>query len=271
ILFTFQIYGDFSGYSDIAIGTAKLFGIKLMRNFNVPYFSRDIAEFWRRWHISLTTWFRDYVYIPLGGSRPNIPETIRLKSDKALEARYTKWIAVRNTFVIFLLSGFWHGANWTFVLWGAYHALLFVPLLLLNKNRRYRDTVATITLPDGTIKTKWLPSLKEAGQMLLTFAMAVFGWIIFRAQDISQFGEVISTICSDSLLSVPWLMNRQYYIPLLINIAILLIVEWLNRTKEHSLKVLPNNPIARILIYYGIFLLIFFFTGKNETFIYFQF
>lgn len=271
VLFTFQIYGDFSGYSDIAIGTAKLFGIKLMRNFNVPYFSRDIAEFWRRWHISLTTWFRDYVYIPLGGSRPNIPETIRLKGDKALEARYTKWIAVRNTFIIFLLSGFWHGANWTFVLWGAYHALLFVPLLLLNKNRRYRDTVATITLPDGTIKTKLLPSFKETGQMLLTFALAVFGWIIFRAQDISQFGEVISTICSDSLLSVPWLMNRQYYIPLLINIAILLIVEWLNRTKEHSLKVLPNNPIARILIYYGIFLLIFFFTGKNETFIYFQF
>ena len=192
ILLTFQIYGDFSGYSDIAIGTAKLFGIKLMRNFNVPYFSRDIAEFWRRWHISLTTWFRDYVYIPLGGSRPNIPEAIRLKGDKAIEARYTKWIAVRNTFIIFLLSGFWHGANWTFVLWGAYHALLFVPLLLLNKNRRYRDTVATITLPDGTIKAKWLPSLKETGQMLLTFALAVFGWIIFRAQDISQFGEVIN-------------------------------------------------------------------------------
>ena len=120
-------------------------------------------------------------------------------------------------------------------------------------------------------KAKLLPSLKETGRMLLTFALAVFGWIIFRAQDTSQFGEVISTVCSDSLLSVPWLMNRQYYIPLLINIAILLIVEWLNRTKEHGLKVLPNNPIARILIYYGIFLLIFFFTGKNETFIYFQF
>ena len=270
VLFTFQIYGDFSGYSDIAIGTAKLFGIKLMRNFNVPYFSRDIAEFWRRWHISLTTWFRDYVYIPLGGSRPALPARLEVKGER-LKARYTKCIAVRNTFIIFLLSGFWHGANWTFVLWGAYHALLFVPLLLMNKNRRYRDTVATITLPDGTIKTQWLPSLKEAGQMLLTFALAVFGWIIFRAQDISQFGEVISTICSDSLLSVPWLMNRQYYVPLLINIAILLIVEWLNRTKEHGLKVLPNNPIARILIYYGIFLLIFFFTGKNETFIYFQF
>ena len=271
VLFTFQIYGDFSGYSDIAIGTAKLFGIKLMRNFNVPYFSRDIAEFWRRWHISLTTWFRDYVYIPLGGSRPNIPEAIRLKGDKAIEARYTKWIAVRNTFIIFLLSGFWHGANWTFVLWGACHALLFVPLLLMNKNRRYRDTVATITLPDGTIKTKWLPSLKEAGQLFMTFALAVVGWIIFRATGLKTLSAYIAGIFDNSLFSIPWLMNRQYYIPLAINIFVLLIIEWLNRTQEHSLKILPNNPIIRTLIYYSIFLLMFFYTGKNETFIYFQF
>ena len=272
VLFTFQIYGDFSGYSDIAIGTAKLFGIKLMRNFNVPYFSRDIAEFWRRWHISLTTWFRDYVYIPLGGSRPNIPEAIRLKSDKALEARYTKWIAVRNTFVIFLLSGFWHGANWTFVLWGAYHALLFVPLLLLNKNRRYRDTVATITLPDGTIKTKWLPSLKEAGQMLLTFALAVFGWIIFRAQDINQFGEVISTICSDSLFTIPFLKTRSFYIPLLINVMILLCVEWLNRTELHGLVKISDKRYIRHIVYYIlIFIMIYAQPTSDATFIYFQF
>ena len=275
MLFTFQIYGDFSGYSDIAIGTAKLFGIKLMRNFNVPYFSRDIAEFWRRWHISLTTWFRDYVYIPLGGSRPNIPDTIRLKGDKALEARYTKWIAVRNTFVIFLLSGFWHGANWTFVLWGAYHALLFVPLLLLNKNRRYRDTVATITLPDDTIKTKLLPSLKETGQMLLTFALAVFGWIIFRAQDISQFGEVISTICSDSLLSVPYLMNRQYYIPLTFSILVLVLVEWINRTKEHGLQKITTIPLLRYVLYiilgWTICLIFMLNIDSSNQFIYFQF
>ena len=272
ILFTFQIYGDFSGYSDIAIGTAKLFGIKLMRNFNVPYFSRDIAEFWRRWHISLTTWFRDYVYIPLGGSRPNIPEAIRLKGDKAIEARYTKWIAVRNTFIIFLLSGFWHGANWTFVLWGAYHALLFVPLLLMNKNRRYRDTVATVTLPDGTIKTKLLPSLKEAGQMLLTFALAVFGWIIFRAQDISQFGEVISTICSDSLLSVPFLKTRSFYIPLFINIMILLGVEWQNRTESHGLAKISEKRNVRYIVYYILlFIMIYAQPTSDATFIYFQF
>ena len=270
VLFTFQIYGDFSGYSDIAIGTAKLFGIKLMRNFNVPYFSRDIAEFWRRWHISLTTWFRDYVYIPLGGSRPEVPARLKARGGR-LEARYTKVIAIRNTFIIFLLSGLWHGANWTFVLWGAYHALLFVPLLLLGKNRRYRDTVATITLSDGAIKTKWLPSLKEAGQMLLTFALVVFGWIIFRATGLKSLATILTTICSDSLLSIPMLMHRQYYIPLAINITILLIVEWLNRTQAHGLKILPNNPIIRTLIYYGIFLLMFFYTGKNETFIYFQF
>ena len=113
ILFSFQIYGDFSGYSDIAIGTAKLFGFELMTNFKFPYFSRDIAEFWRRWHISLSTWFRDYLYIPLGGSRVSKPK------------------AIRNVFVIFLVSGFWHGANWTFIVWGGIHALLFIPLFHL--------------------------------------------------------------------------------------------------------------------------------------------
>ena len=271
VLFTFQIYGDFSGYSDIAIGTAKLFGIKLMRNFNVPYFSRDIAEFWRRWHISLTTWFRDYVYIPLGGSRPDTSRLSPLASRLSPSA-YTKCIAVRNTVIIFLLSGFWHGANWTFVLWGAYHALLFVPLLLMNKNRRYRDTVATITLPDGTIKTKWLPSLKEAGQMLLTFALVVFGWIIFRAQDISQFGEVISTICSDSLLSVPYLMNEYYYIPLVISILVMVVLEWINRTKEHSFQITIKYKWLRWIVYL-LFILIIFFSMKIDTpqFIYFQF
>ena len=272
ILFTFQIYGDFSGYSDIAIGTAKLFGIKLMRNFNVPYFSRDIAEFWRRWHISLTTWFRDYVYIPLGGSRPNIPEAIRLKGDKALEARYTKCIAVRNTFVIFLLSGFWHGANWTFVLWGAYHALLFVPLLLLNKNRRYRDTVATITLPDGTIKTKWLPSLKEAGQMLLTFALAVFGWIIFRATGLKTLSAWVTGIFDSSLFSIPWLMNRYYYIPLFISIFLMLLGEWTNRINDKSvLSMLKSEGFIICIEICMIILMYLFAPVEVSEFIYFQF
>ena len=270
ILFTFQIYGDFSGYSDIAIGTAKLFGIKLMRNFNVPYFSRDIAEFWRRWHISLTTWFRDYVYIPLGGSRPDISKPHRLFASSP--AAYTKCIAVRNTFIIFLLSGFWHGANWTFLLWGAYHALLFVPLLLMNKNRRYRDTVATTTLPDGTTKTKLFPSLKESLQMLVTFVLVVFGWIIFRATGMKTLTTWMTGIFDSTLFSIPWLMNRYYYIPLAINILIMIIFEWTNRTKEHSFQLNIKYKWLR-WSFYLIFILTLFLSIKVDTpqFIYFQF
>lgn len=272
VLFTFQIYGDFSGYSDIAIGTAKLFGIRLMRNFNVPYFSRDIAEFWRRWHISLTTWFRDYVYIPLGGSRPEISkETIcklanlkickllfrgRLSTDGVCEA-YKKAIVVRNTFVIFLLSGFWHGANWTFVLWGAYHALLFLPLILAGKNRKYMNA----------------PTWRDLPKMLLTFALVVFGWIIFRAESISQFAEYVQWMCNASLFSIPWLMSRWYYIPLAISIGFMLIIEWINRNMLHGLDFgFRINRLIRWSLYYAIICAIALF-GYFECaqFIYFQF
>ena len=268
VLFTFQIYGDFSGYSDIAIGTAKLFGIKLMRNFNVPYFSRDIAEFWRRWHISLTTWFRDYVYIPLGGSRPEVPARLKARGER-LEARYTKVIAIRNTFIIFLLSGLWHGANWTFVLWGAYHALLFVPLLVMNKNRRYRDTVATITLPDGIVKAKWLPSLKEAGQMLLTFALAVVGWIIFRATGLKTLKAWLLGIFDVTLFSMPHMIENSTII--VISILIMFIFEWINRNKEYGLQFGIKYKWLRLLIYYVLIFLCIFNIGQEQTFIYFQF
>mgnify|MGYP003302529161 CR=1 FL=1 len=244
VLFTFQIYGDFSGYSDIAIGTAKLFGIKLMRNFNVPYFSRDIAEFWRRWHISLTTWFRDYVYIPLGGSRPNIPEAIRLKGDKAIEARYTKWIAVRNTFIIFLLSGFWHGANWTFVLWGAYHALLFVPLLLMGRNRRYREDDQT-----------W----RDIPRMLLTFVLVVIGWILFRSPDMGSCVDYLAGIGHSSILSLPFVENALHLAVTGIAILVMLWMEWR--------KQLPN----RWWMYFVLTLAIWWFAGQDMDFIYFQF
>ena len=161
VFFAFQIYGDFSGYSGIAIGTARLFGIKLMTNFKTPYFSRDIAEFWRRWHISLSTWFRDYLYIPLGGSRVG------------------KWKAVRNTFVIFLVSGFWHGANWTFIVWGLIHAVLFIPLLLLGRNRKNTDN-----------KGGW-PSLSQCFGMIWTFAAVVAAWVFFRAESLAQAAEYL--------------------------------------------------------------------------------
>ena len=245
VLFAFQIYGDFSGYSDIAIGTAKLFGIKLMRNFNMPYFSRDIAEFWRRWHISLTTWFRDYVYIPLGGSR------------------VSKAKIVRNTFVIFLLSGFWHGANWTFIVWGAYHALLFLPLILLGKNRKHTDVVAM---------GRFLPSLKEVGQMLLTFFLAVVGWIVFRANTIEEAWNYICGLFNKSLFSVPWLDSRHYYLPVIISIMLMLVVEWLPRNKEHAFDLSGmKSHVLKFGIYYVIVAALFWFGGHAESFIYFQF
>ncbi len=259
ILFTFQIYGDFSGYSDIAIGTAKLFGIKLMRNFNNPYFSRDIAEFWRRWHISLTTWFRDYVYIPLGGSRPEIPAHIQHPD------RYKKLIIIRNTFVIFLLSGFWHGANWTFIAWGAYHAILFLPLILLGKNRKYTNQVA-----EGRLFPTW----RETLQILCTFLLVVLGWIIFRAPHMPTLLHYLEGICNSSILAIPWLMTRLYYIPTFIWILIMLIAEWINRNSEHGLYLKNENNISRMLVIILAIVVMYYFLkviDSSNNFIYFQF
>ena len=240
LLFAFQIYADFSGYSDIAIGVAKLFGIKLMRNFNNPYFSRDIAEFWRRWHISLTTWFRDYLYIPLGGSRT------------------TKAKIVRNTLIIFLVSGFWHGANWTFIAWGGFHALLFLPLILAGRNRKYTDTIAV---------GKWLPSWKECLQMLVTFLLVVVGWIFFRADSISMafsyFGGLLR----------PWHNPfSMAMLPVFIYIAIMMTVEWLQREKQHGLDLQHvSSHFVKFTIYYILIFIIFIAQKGSETFIYFQF
>lgn len=194
ICFAFQIYGDFSGYSDIAIGTARLFGIRLMTNFKTPYFSRDIAEFWRRWHISLSTWFRDYLYIPLGGSRVG------------------KWKAVRNTFVIFLVSGFWHGANWTFVLWGFVHALLFIPLLLAGTNRRHMGQVA---------KGRWLPTLRDLWGMAWTFASVTIAWVFFRAPDLVKAVDYLKKGC------VGWPEFTMVHGMALFWISAMLVFEWL--------------------------------------------
>lgn len=244
IFFTFQIYGDFSGYSDIAIGTAKLFGVKLMRNFANPYFSRDIAEFWRRWHMSLTTWFRDYIYIPLGGSRT------------------VKWKVIRNTFIIFTVSGFWHGANWTFIGWGLYHAALFMPLIILGKNRKYTDVVAT---------GRWLPSVKELGQMTLTFMLAVIGWILFRATGIpSAIGYFQSMLSLETLTGFYKIFTEWTMLP----IGIMLVVEWLNRQGEHALQGFDHvvkSRWVRYFLYALAFVAVIFFRGDYAEFIYFQF
>ena len=247
VFFAFQIYGDFSGYSDIAIGTAKLFGIRLTANFRTPYFSRNIAEFWRRWHISLTSWFRDYVYIPLGGSRCSKARTIR------------------NTFVIFLLCGLWHGANWTFVVWGAFNALLFLPLILTGRNRRYRDTIA----PD-----RCLPSWEECGRMLLTFALVTLGWIVFRADSVTQAWEYLCGILHWGHFTpdgdiVVWSQILVQSACILVMLA----VEWVDRREEHALNLHGIRPrILRWVIYCLLISAIcLFYDNGSAQFIYFQF
>ena len=245
VLFSIQIYGDFSGYSDIAIGCAKLFGIRLRRNFDVPYFSRDIAEFWRRWHMSLTSWFRDYVYIPLGGSRVG------------------RWRVVINTFVIFLVSGLWHGANWTFVAWGAFHALLFLPLVLMGVNRKHRGVVS-----EGRL----LPTWREAGQMLLTFVLATVGWVLFRADTIHDAVVYLHNILTHGFFQHPVGFGDMGCRVLLVALPLLMVVEWLNRSEEHGMARLPRWRWVRWMWYMVLIFLILAFAQTGEMpFIYFQF
>jgi alginate O-acetyltransferase complex protein AlgI len=246
LFFTFQIYGDFSGYSDIALGTARLFGIELMRNFAFPYFSRDIAEFWRRWHISLSSWFRDYLYIPLGGSQGGT------------------WKKVRNIFIIFIVSGFWHGANWTFIVWGILNAIYFLPLLLTNTNRNNLETVA---------QGKTFPSVKELSGMLLTFLLTVFAWIFFRAYTITHAITYISRILSDSFFTVPDFLNIKKVLLTAVFIIIFVLIEWNGREGQYAISHLGfkwKRPL-RYAAYYAIILTIFWFSGKEQQFIYFQF
>lgn len=243
LFFTFQIYGDFSGYSDIAIGTSRLFGFNLKQNFAFPYFSRDIAEFWRRWHISLSTWFRDYLYIPLGGSRGSLSKK------------------VRNVFIIFLVSGFWHGANWTFIIWGALNALYFLPILLTNNNRNHLDVVA---------KGSYLPSVKEALQMLLTFSLTVFAWIFFRAIDLEHALSYIGSMFSSTLLSIPKVLPAK----VMLLLVFFMTIEWIGREGQYGISKLGlkwKRPFrwafyALIICMIGLFM-----QTKETPFIYFQF
>ncbi|MGW8121959.1 MBOAT family O-acyltransferase [Roseivirga echinicomitans] len=244
IFFAFQIYGDFSGYSDIAIGTSRLFGFDLMKNFAYPYFSRDIAEFWRRWHISLSTWFRDYLYIPLGGSKGSMK------------------IKVRNVFIIFLVSGFWHGANWTFLIWGALNAVYFLPLLLMKKNRRYLEVPSN---------DKLLPSFRELIQMLITFSLVSFSWIFFRADSLPDAAVYINSIFSWSIFSIPTLIPKT----LVIMLFTFVVTEWLQRKEDFALGNLQrilSKPL-RWVSYVSLVLMIYFFGNYKESieFIYFQF
>jgi alginate O-acetyltransferase complex protein AlgI len=246
LFFTFQIYCDFSGYSDIALGVARLFGIELLRNFAFPYFSRNIAEFWRRWHISLSTWFRDYLYIPLGGSKGGL------------------WMKVKNTFIIFLVSGFWHGANWTFIVWGALNAFYFLPSLLLKNNRNYLDSVA---------KGKLLPTMKEFFQISITFGFTVFAWIFFRAENMHHALNYVSKIFSSSLFSNPYFPGIGLAISTICLTIGFVIVEWIGRESQYATQNFMFNwprPV-RWTAYGAIVICIIVFSGGEQQFIYFQF
>jgi alginate O-acetyltransferase complex protein AlgI len=248
LFFTFQIYCDFSGYSDIALGTARLFGIELLRNFSFPYFSRDIAEFWRRWHISLSSWFKDYLYIPLGGSKGGM------------------WYRVRNTFIIFIVSGFWHGANWTFIIWGILNAIYIMPSIIFNTNRTNMEIVA---------KGKYWPTFKEAIAMLITFSLTVLAWIFFRATSVSQAIHILQTIASPSIIAPLKFSASAEPFKILILVLLFIMVEWVGREQQFAIAKLGFAwpRWLRWFFYLGLLLVIYFFGNYSESieFIYFQF
>jgi alginate O-acetyltransferase complex protein AlgI len=241
VYFAFQIYGDFSGYSDIALGVSKLFGLDLLRNFNYPYFSRDIAEFWRRWHISLSSWFRDYLYIPLGGSKGGL------------------WMKIRNTFIIFIISGFWHGANWTYVAWGFINAVYFLPLLLSNSNRNNMDD----------IRLKFdFDSAKVMMSILYTFLLTCIAWVFFRARTITDAVEYLKRIIVNKDFSFQYLDNERYSYEILLMIGVFVLIEWNNRTKLEPL----SGKRSMLKIALAITAVIAFGTFSDyKEFIYFQF
>ena len=237
--FAFQIYCDFSGYSDIAIGTAKLFGIELMTNFKFPYFSRNIGEFWRRWHISLSSWFRDYVYIPLGGSQEG------------------KWKSIRNIFIIFIVSGFWHGANWTFIFWGLFHSILFLPSFLLKTNRKFTTSI----IGENTL----LPSPKEFSQAITTFLLVTIGWVFFRSETIGDSFNYLKLMLTSMNLT-NFLSPKS-----LLYLFILILVEWSQRHNERSLFYNFPKIFFRIFVVFCVILIFINFKNVSQQFIYFDF
>jgi alginate O-acetyltransferase complex protein AlgI len=245
-LFSFQVYGDFSGYSDIAIGTAKLFGVELMSNFKFPNFSRNVAEYWQRWHISLSTWFRHYLYIPMGGSRVS-----KLKS-------------VRNIIIIFLVSGFWHGANWTFIFWGGIHALFYIPVFLMGRNRIYMGNVVA--------ENRWYPSVIELLQMLLTFSIVTFSRVFFRSESLTDSFGFLHQIFSDMSYEAYTHPMGYRMIDYFILLVVFTLYEFRIRRDERS-PFKFKSPVIRFLVYSIVILLILMFydSSFDRSFIYFQF
>ena len=236
IYFAVQIYCDFSGYSSIAIGTAKLFGFTLMQNFNYPYFSTNVSEFWRKWHISLTSWFRDYVYIPMGGSRCGLGKTIF------------------NTLFVFTLSGFWHGANWTFIIWGLLNGLFILPNLLFNKKNN--QIISPVKKSLNIFK------------ILVTFSLITFTWIFFRSNTISQAFEYINHMFSKSLFIYPIQHGMAITLPL---ISVLFLIEWLRKNESKLSEPVCLPTFLRWTVYLTLIIICLAFFKQNQAFIYFQF
>jgi D-alanyl-lipoteichoic acid acyltransferase DltB (MBOAT superfamily) len=239
IYFAFQIYCDFSGYSDIAIGTSKLFGFEIMSNFKFPYLSRNIGEFWRRWHISLSSWFRDYLYIPLGGSKEG------------------RWKSLRNIFIIFLVSGLWHGANWTFIFWGLFHSILFIPSFIFKTNRKYTNSIIA--------ENTFLPTIKEFSQIGVTFLLVTIGWVFFRSQTIVDSFSYLNQMLFEFNFPTKFRLGFLY-------VLLIFFIDFIIRGKERLSFKIPNNLEllgSTILI----FIIIWFYNFYNEAsaFIYFQF
>lgn len=252
LFFAFQLYADFSGYSDIAIGTARLFGINLMQNFAFPFFSRDIAEFWTRWHISLTTWVRDYLLIPLGGFRGSVSSKIR------------------NIFIIFIIIGFWHGANWTFIVFGILNALLFITLFYVGRSRQ------TGIVAEGKI----LPTLKELRQMVLTFSFIVFCGIVFRAENITHAIQYISEMFSNSFFTIPQFHRSDRALAIILFCLFFMLAEWIGRDQKHALEfkdikkyfsIIRLRTVRWTIYSFIIFLILMCKPTEEIPFVYFQF
>lgn len=246
LAFSFQIYGDFSGYTDMALGIARLFGFELLSNFRFPYFSHNLSEFWRRWHISLSGWFRDYLYIPLGGSRKGLLQTIR------------------NTCIVFLISGLWHGASWNFIAWGGLHAIGFIFLMLRANSPERSHAFAT--------QNRFFPSIAEFYRMLLTFSFVSLAWVFFRSPDIFEAVDYLRKMALSLVLNPLENMQKIQGKTAIIYIAPLVLADWYLRHNERELKLPGHSRWLRWLIYGLIIAAIgLFMYADSSQFIYFQF
>ena len=260
VFYTFQIYADFSGYSNMAIGTAKLFGFNLMRNFAHPYFSRNITEFWKRWHISLVTWFRDYVFLPLSFS-----VAWKIKSDKILFIRTDLFIYIIASIIVWFLTGLWHGANYTFIIWGMIHGVLLILYKIAVKPRKRFLYKLRIKDKNNTLVFV---------ETIITFFIVMIAWIFFRAENIGHAISYISEIFSPSTLTIPQFVGRRRSLPLIILLTFFVLIEWMGRERQYAIEKISGNRyrLLRWNIYVALILCILIWGSfEKNQFIYFQF